>query len=93
MQLTGKTTNEIQQQIFDAIKNGEDISKLKEELTTAGFKPEGFYFTGETAHRAAMETPRTTTGGGASSWQIILTIISLLVLVLRIVRCNQRMHY
>jgi hypothetical protein len=92
MQLTGKTTNEIQQEIFDAIKNGEDINKLKEEISAAGFKPEGFYFTGETAHRIAMETPRSAAGGGVSGWQVFLTIVSVLVLVLRIARCSNRMH-
>lgn len=90
MNIENKTPKEIQQLLFEEIRNGADIEKLRVELKEKGLHPEGFYFTTEAEHTKVMEEPRSP-AGQLSGWQIFAGIITIVVLIIKVARCSSKM--
>lgn len=91
MELTGKSSQEIQQQIFDEIRKGTGADVLKAELKHNGLHPEGYYFTTEESHKAAMEIPKEP-AGIVSGKQTFWFVLSMIFLVIKLVRCTMLMN-
>ena len=89
MEFENKTQKEIQQLIFSEIQKGVPIDSIKNELRGKGLHPEAYYFTTESQHNVVMDTPPASSN--VSGWQVFLVIVSLIVLVIRIARCSNRM--
>jgi len=94
MHLYNQTPQQIQQQIFDEIKKGANIHALKHELKESGIPPEAYYFTTQEEHNTEIATDgfsSTEQPATRSTWQIILLVISIIVLIVRVARCSSRM--
>ena len=89
MELENKDQKEIQQAIFSEIQKGTPVETIKNELREKGLHPEAYYFTTESQHNVVMDAP--SSSSNVSGWQVFLVIVSLLVLVIRIARCSNRM--
>jgi hypothetical protein len=90
MELENKNQKEIQQEIFAEIKKGTNIEKLKAELKEKGLHPEGYYFIAESEHTKIMAEPKIG-AGHTTGWQIFVAIIAIIVMVIKIARCSNRM--
>lgn len=90
MDITGKTQQEIQQLIFEELKAGKTTDSIKAKLIENGQKPEGYYFTSQEDYNRVIEEPKTA-AGQLSGWQIFWGIVVVIIMILRIARCSNRM--
>lgn len=92
MNLQEKTPAEIQAEIFNELDKGTSVEKIKQELQSNGHIPEGYYFDRNQHKNIVTDNdPLAPSSTSVSGKQVIITIILLIVLVFRIIRCSQRM--
>lgn len=87
MQLDNKNSEDIQKEIFAAIASGANIENLKAEIKAKGLHPEGYYFTTEVERNRVLDEP-ISTSSDVSPMRIIWLVISIIILIVKIVRCN-----
>ena len=87
MQLDNKNAEDIQKEIYAAIASGANIDELKAAIKAKGLHPEGYYFTTEVERNRVMDEP-IHTSSDVSPMRIIWLVISIIILIVKIVRCN-----
>ncbi len=87
MNLDNKNSEVIQKEIYTAIANGADIDSLKAEIKAKGLHPEGYYFTTELERNKVMNEP-ISTSNNVSPMRVIWLVISIIILIVKIVRCS-----
>ncbi len=90
MNPAGLSPKEIQQQIFDEIASGTHPQTLKENLRQQGVPVEGYYFTTEAKHTEEV-LPPAEPSSPVTGWQVFWTIVTVLILILKIARCSNSM--
>lgn len=98
MNIANKTPFEVQQEIYTAIQNGENIDSLKQEVKDHGYHPEGFYFVSQAQQQSIFDgddlknySTSNSSSSGMSTWRVIWLVLSVLVMIFRIARCSSRM--
>ena len=90
MNVTGLSTKEIKQQIFDEIDRGTHPQTLKESLRQQVVLVEGYYFTTRAKHSEVLLPPSKSTLP-VRGLQVFWSIVTVFIIILRIAKCSSSM--